>query len=130
MALDNAIKNVGDYYAAHYLADKNGFAKDISEQAKAWKEAGSQSTPRKLAALSTSYFKAKTEALGYPEPLLRAFTVASVIESGGEVFRGVEEASSMDLVQRQRRRRVDVLARFIRHALVAHAVDKTEGFAH
>lgn len=80
MALDNAIKNVGDYYAAHYLDDKNGFAKDIAEQAKAWKEAGSQSTPRKLAALSTSYFKAKTEALDYPEPLLRARAANAAID--------------------------------------------------
>ncbi|MFC0269606.1 DNA methyltransferase [Kushneria aurantia] len=72
MALDTAIKNVGDYYAAHYLADKNGFAKDIREQAKAWKDEGSQSAPRRLAALGDSYFKAKTAALDYPEPELRS----------------------------------------------------------
>ena len=72
MALDTAIKNVGDYYAAHYLADKNGFAKDIRDQAKAWKEQGSQSAPRRLAALGDSYFKAKTAALDYPEPELRS----------------------------------------------------------
>ena len=72
MALDTAIKNVGDYYAAHYLADKNGFAKDIRDQAKAWKEQGSQSAPRRLAALGDSYFKAKTAALDFPEPQLRS----------------------------------------------------------
>ena len=32
MSLDTTIKNVGDYYAAHYLADKNGFAKDIADK--------------------------------------------------------------------------------------------------
>ncbi|WP_312036028.1 DNA methyltransferase [Billgrantia desiderata] len=72
MALDTAIKNVGDYYAAHYLADKNGFTKDIRDQAKAWKEQGSQSAPRRLAALGDSYFKAKTAALDFPEPELRS----------------------------------------------------------
>ena len=72
MALDTAIKNVGDYYAAHYLADKNGFAKDIRDQAKAWKEQGSQSAPRRLAALGDNYFKAKTAALDFPEPELRS----------------------------------------------------------
>ncbi|WP_018158481.1 hypothetical protein [Thioalkalivibrio sp. ALE14] len=72
MALDTAIKNVGDYYAAHYLADKNGFAKDIRDQAKVWKEQGSQSAPRRLAALGDSYFKAKTAALDFSEPDLRS----------------------------------------------------------
>lgn len=71
MSLNTAIKNVGDYYAAHYLADKNGFAKDIAEQVKQWKEQGSQSAPRKLAALGDAYFQAKTEALNYDEPVLR-----------------------------------------------------------
>ena len=45
MALDNAIQNVGEYYAAHYLAEQ--FAKDISDQVKAWKAQGSQSAPRR-----------------------------------------------------------------------------------
>ncbi len=71
MSLDTAIKNVGDYYAAHYLADKNGFSKDIADKVKGWKEQGSQSAPRKLAALGETYFKAKTEALNYDDPLLR-----------------------------------------------------------
>lgn len=71
MSLDTAIKNVGDYYAAHYLADKNGFSKDIADKVKGWKEQGSQSAPRKLAGLSETYFKAKTEALNYDDPLLR-----------------------------------------------------------
>lgn len=71
MSLDTAIKNVGDYYAAHYLADKNGFRKDIAEKIAGWKEQGSQSAPRKLAALADAYFKAKSEALNYDEPLLR-----------------------------------------------------------
>ncbi|WP_300348618.1 N-6 DNA methylase [uncultured Alcanivorax sp.] len=71
MSLDTAIKNVGDYYAAHYLADKKGFSKDIAEKVKGWKERGSQSIPRKLAALGETYFKAKTEALNYDDPLLR-----------------------------------------------------------
>lgn len=71
MSLDTAIKNVGDYYAAHYLADKKGFSKDIADKTKAWKEQGSQSVPRKLSALGETYFKAKTEALNYDDPLLR-----------------------------------------------------------
>ena len=69
--LDTAIRNVGDYYAAHYLADKNGFAKDIADKTKAWKEQGSNSVVRKLQALGEAYFKAKTQALDYPDPALR-----------------------------------------------------------
>lgn len=65
MSLDSAIKNVGDYYAAHYLADKNGFAKDIAERVKAWKAQGSQSAPKQLSALGDAYFRAKAAALDY-----------------------------------------------------------------
>jgi hypothetical protein len=72
MALDTAIKNVGDYYAAHYLADKNGFSKDIVEKSKAWKEQGSNSVLKRLQGLSDAYFKAKARALDYPEPALRS----------------------------------------------------------
>jgi hypothetical protein len=39
LSLDNAIQNVGAYYAAHYLAEQ--FAKDIADQVKAWKAQGS-----------------------------------------------------------------------------------------
>ena len=71
MALDTAIKNVGDYYAAHYLADKNGFSKDIADKVKVWKEQGSASVLKRLQGLSDVYFKAKARALDYPEPELR-----------------------------------------------------------
>ena len=71
MALDTAIKNVGDYYAAHYLADANGFEKDIKDKAKRWKEEGSNSVPRRLQSLSEHYFKAKSQAMDYPGPELR-----------------------------------------------------------
>jgi len=70
MSLDTAIQNVGEYYAAHYLAEQ--FAKDIADQVKAWKELGSQSVPRRLQSLSDEYFRAKTQALDFPDPLLRA----------------------------------------------------------
>ena len=70
MALDNAIQNVGEYYAAHYLAGQ--FAKDIAEQVKAWKAQGTQSVPRRLQALSDLYFRAKSQALEYPDPDVRA----------------------------------------------------------
>lgn len=72
MALDNAIRNVGDYYAAHYLAEKNGFQKDIADKAKAWKEQGSNSVVRRLMAQADAYYKAKTRALDFPEPELRS----------------------------------------------------------
>lgn len=72
MALDTAIKNVGDYYAAHYLAEKNGFSKDIAEKAKTWKEQGSASVLKRVQGLSDAYFKAKARALDYPEPALRS----------------------------------------------------------
>jgi len=66
MSLDNAIQNVGEYYAAHYLAEQ--FAKDIADQVKAWKAQGSQASPRRLQALSDLYFRAKSQALDYPDP--------------------------------------------------------------
>ena len=66
MSLDNAIQNVGEYYAAHYLAEQ--FAKDIADQVKAWKAQGSQATPRRLQALSDLYFRAKSQALDYTDP--------------------------------------------------------------
>jgi hypothetical protein len=51
--IDNAIQNVGEYYAAHYLAES--FAEDIADQVKAWKAQGSQTVPRRLQALSDLY---------------------------------------------------------------------------
>jgi len=70
MSNDNAIQNVGEYYAAHYLAEQ--FAKDIAKQVKAWKARGTQSVPRRLQALSDLYFRAKAQALEYPDPDVRA----------------------------------------------------------
>ena len=81
MSIDIAIRNVGEYYAAHYLNDKNGFLKDISDQAKSWKEQGSQATPRKLQSLGESYFKAKARALDYREPELRYCSGDESLES-------------------------------------------------
>ena len=72
MALDTAIKNIGDYYAVHYLADKNGFSKDIAEKSKHWKEQGSASVVKRLQGLSDSYYKAKSQALNYPDLTIRA----------------------------------------------------------
>ena len=70
MSLDNAIQNVGEYCAAHYLAEQ--FANEIADQVKAWKAQGSQSVPRRLQAVSDLYFRAKTQALEYPDPEIRA----------------------------------------------------------
>ncbi|MBU2647773.1 hypothetical protein KKI24_23900 [bacterium] len=81
MSIDIAIRNVGEYYAAHYLNDKNGFLKDISDQTKSWKEQGSQATPRKLQSLGEAYFKAKARALDYKDPELRYHTGDESLES-------------------------------------------------
>jgi hypothetical protein len=70
MALDSAIQNVGEYYAAHYLAER--FQNDIQDQVRLWCERGSQATPRRLQGLADTYFRAKTRALDFPEPALRA----------------------------------------------------------
>ncbi|MCP4692640.1 MAG: hypothetical protein GY859_31660, partial [Desulfobacterales bacterium] len=64
-----AIHNVGEYYAAHYLAER--FRKDIAGRIKIWRDQGSESAPRKLQALAEAYFKAKTRALDYPAPPAR-----------------------------------------------------------
>lgn len=70
MPLDEAINNVGEYYAAHYL--EHQFPKDIAAQLKAWRDAGSQSAPRRLQALADDYFGAKTQALDFDTPQARA----------------------------------------------------------
>lgn len=51
VTIDSAIQNVGEYYAAHYLAEQ--FPKDIADQLKTWKGQSqpSQSPPRRLQAL-------------------------------------------------------------------------------
>ena len=69
MALDTSIHNVGDYYAAHYLDSQ--FQKDVEPILKAWRPLGSASPARRLAALSELYFRAKSQALDYDQPLLR-----------------------------------------------------------
>jgi hypothetical protein len=69
MPLDTAISNVGEYYSAHYL--DTTFTKDIKALKEKWREAGSQSAPRRLQALSDLYFRAKTQALEEPNPLRR-----------------------------------------------------------
>ena len=77
MSLDSAIQNVGEYYAAHYLAEQ--FPKDIAEQVSSWKDQGSQSIPRRLQGLADDYFRAKTQALEYPDPGLRARADSDVL---------------------------------------------------
>ncbi len=79
MALDTAINNVGEYYAVHYLADQ--FSKDISEMSKQWTEQGSQAVPKKLQALSVSYYKAKTQALDFPDPETRNRSTSEELKS-------------------------------------------------
>lgn len=61
MPLDTSILNVGEYFSSHYL--DSTFAKDVKALTDGWKEAGSQAAPRRLQALSTAYFRAKTLAL-------------------------------------------------------------------
>ena len=61
MPLDTCITNVGEYFSSHYL--DSTFAKDVKELVGKWNEQGSQSVPKRLAALSQHYFKAKTQAL-------------------------------------------------------------------
>lgn len=69
MALDTSIHNVGDYYAAHYLDSQ--FQKDVEPILKVWRPLGSASPARRLAALSEPYFRAKSQALDYDQPLPR-----------------------------------------------------------
>jgi hypothetical protein len=61
MPLDTCINNVGEYFSSHYL--DSTFAKDVKELVSKWNEQGSQSVPKRVAALSQHYFKAKTQAL-------------------------------------------------------------------
>ncbi|MEI6232649.1 MAG: hypothetical protein WCT04_06330 [Planctomycetota bacterium] len=70
MPLDTCIHNVGEYYSAHYL--DTTFANDVKDRVKRWREQGSQSAPARIAALSTHYFRAKTQALEEIKPQRRA----------------------------------------------------------
>jgi hypothetical protein len=72
VTIDSAIQNVGEYYAAHYLAEQ--FPKDIADQLKTWKGQSqpSQSPPRRLQALGDAYFRAKGQALDYADPTGRS----------------------------------------------------------
>ncbi|MGP9532947.1 N-6 DNA methylase [Halomonas sp. AOP42-E1-30] len=117
MSLDTAIKNVGDYYAAHYLADKNGFRKDIADKVKGWKEQGSQSAPRKLAALSETYFKAKTEALSYEDPFLRGRADNETIKRWHPTLLNAMgyQPEPFGLVLESEQKQVPVLHRLSRH---------------
>ena len=117
MSLDTAIKNVGDYYAAHYLADKKGFSKDIAEKVKGWKEQGSQSVPRKLAALGETYFKAKTEALNYDDPLLRVRADNDAINRWHPALLDAlgYRSEPFDLVLESAQKQIPVLHRLNRH---------------
>ncbi len=117
MALDTAIKNVGDYYAAHYLADKNGFSKDITDKTKIWKEQGSTSVLKRLQGLSDSYFKAKTRALDYPDPELRSKAESAELKGwNSQVLNALgyqQEAFGLELASEQKQ--LPALLRLNRH---------------
>ena len=72
MPLDTCINNVGEYYSSHYL--DSTFVKDVEQLLKGWREAAAAAPPRRLQALSTAYFKAKTLALDEPDPARRSAT--------------------------------------------------------
>lgn len=72
MPLDTCITNVGEYYSSHYL--DSTFSKDLGKWVEGWRDQGSQAVPRRLQALATRYFRAKTQALDEGIPDDRANT--------------------------------------------------------
>lgn len=70
MPLDTSILNVGEYFSSHYL--DSTFAKDVKALTDRWRDEGSQAPPRRLQALSTAYFRAKSLALDEERPERRA----------------------------------------------------------
>jgi hypothetical protein len=70
MPLDTCISNVGEYYSSHYL--DSTFSKDLAKWIEGWKVQGAQAVPRRLQALATRYFRAKTESLDQEIPESRA----------------------------------------------------------
>ncbi len=70
MPLDTCITNVGEYYSSHYL--DSTFSKDLTKWTEHWKSQGSQAAPRRLQALGTRYFQAKSQALDVEEPARRS----------------------------------------------------------
>ncbi len=61
MSLATVIKNEGDFYSEHYL--ESTFQKDLKEVKDRWKDLGSRSPAKRLAACSSLYFRAKEEAM-------------------------------------------------------------------
>lgn len=78
MPLDTSIANVGEYYSSHYL--DSTFAKDVKDLIKDWSSEGSQSVPKRFAALAQHYFKAKGQAVEETDIVARR-------EYGGEEIR-------------------------------------------
>jgi len=66
MPLDTAIRNVGEYYSAHYL--DTTFSRDIGDLKKGWTGQGTNAPPRRLMGLSDLYFRAKAQALELERP--------------------------------------------------------------
>jgi hypothetical protein len=69
LSLDNAVQHVGEYDAAHALAEQ--FAKDIADPVTVWEARGSRSGWRKVQALTVVNFRAKSQASGYPDTEIR-----------------------------------------------------------
>ena len=115
MALDTSIHNVGDYYAAHYLDSQ--FQKDVEPILKVWRPLGSASPARRLAALSELYFRAKSQALDYDQPLLRVgATEAELAGWHGQLVQALGYTlDRQPLALASEKLRLPILVRLYRH---------------
>src|SRR3569623_751568 len=65
MALDtNCIRNVGDYYSAHYL--DTTFTADVKEPLARWSAQGSAAPSERVKALGSVYYRVKAAAQALP----------------------------------------------------------------
>ena len=64
------IQNIGEYFSTHYL--ESTFVNEIKPIVSQWRTTGATSPPRRLAALASVYFRAKTDAIECDLPEDRA----------------------------------------------------------
>jgi hypothetical protein len=60
-----SLQNINEYFSSHYL--ESTLAGDIKAVVAAWRTRGADSPPRRLAALSQMYFRAKADAIEIPK---------------------------------------------------------------
>lgn len=115
MPLDTSIINVGEYYSSHYL--DSTFARDVADLTEHWRDQGSQAAPRKLQALSQTYFRAKTQALDEENPARRGQAATEIASWHAHLLQalGYNDLQRVDLPVEGEKKFVPALGRVNRY---------------